>query len=102
MNHNENINKIHIKELILELNYICSQKNKSNFMTKYNELKAKIESIDNILITSSNIDAITYINELFTILENSIKMINDDNNLEINTFNMLLDVIKILEEKIQL
>jgi len=95
---------IFISDIINDLEKIELEKNKDDFIKNYSKLKKQIEITDTILNIESTDNLNNYntynIKELFDILESNSEYILNPENLEISKLKLLLNVSKILEEKL--
>jgi hypothetical protein len=103
-NTNNNMdNPIYISDLIDDLENLGKEKEKDEFIKNYAKLKEQIKITDNILGSIDDIepDYNTYtIQELFTILESNSQFISNPNKLKTSQLKTLLNITKILEEKL--
>lgn len=100
---NPNPNPIPIIQLINNLNGLGLEKEKNSFIQNYGFLKEQIELTDKILEqTNSNQTDLANmeISELFQILESNKDLLYSPDKLDVQTFKLLMDITKILEEQL--
>jgi len=99
MNNNKSIKIIN---LINKIENLSLESNKDDFIKNYSVIKEEIEIVDKKLSENSennnysNID----INELYDILQSKINIIENPENMDIESLKKLSEIIKIIEEKI--
>ena len=100
----QNSEEINIIDLISQLDILGKEKNKDDFIKNYLVLKEQIEKTDKIL--ENNTDSSRYnsysIQELFGILESNSELLSNPDILDVSKLKMLLDVSKILENKLEI
>jgi len=98
---NSHINNLGICDFISQLENIGSEKDKTEFIKNYSEIKDKISNIDDILGKENVIELKDKnITELFELLNKFDNKINNPNTMSIGDLNTIGNLIKLLEEKI--
>ena len=104
MNNTSNYDNYNLSicDFISELENIGSEKDKSEFIKNYSQLKDKITDIDNILGKENIIELKDKnITELFELLNQYNGKINNPSAISIGDFNIISNLIKLIEDKIE-
>ena len=91
-----------INESIEKINDLSNEKNKDIFIKNYELIKKDIENIDMILDKDNEfIKSKLSIEKLFEMLESYKEIINNPNELNIIIFKKIMDLIEIIENKLE-
>lgn len=96
----DNINFEHI---INKINQLGKESDKNDFIKNYQDVKAKISVVDNILENKSELDQNLTIDKLFVMLEEYNEILEKSSeylNLDIQDFKKVKDIIDLIEKKL--
>ena len=102
MNNIIDIDNLSICDFISELDNIGSEKDKTEFVKNYSQLKDKIANVDSILGKDNTIEfKDKNVTELFELLDQYNGKINNPIAISIEDLNIISNLIKLIEDKIE-
>lgn len=106
MSQTNNINiheSINFEHIINKINLLGKESDKNDFIKNYQDVKAKISVVDNILENKSQLNQDLTIDKLFEMLEEYNEILEKSSeylNLDIQDFKKVKDIIDMIENKL--